>query len=237
MSLLKARSKNAVKNLGKKRYWVFAASLLVMMTFTAWGYYQSHSMPAQPAHVNTAKDDSDNSTGISTSSSTSTNSSTINSDAANQNEQVEKPISLDEVQIDKVFVDKSSRTMQLLSDDKVIRSYHIALGDNPKGHKQFEGDERTPEGIYTLDYKNENSIAYRSIHISYPNKRDIAHAKAFGKPPGGAIMIHGQMNGFEALTNYYQQHDWTDGCIAVRNEEMDEIMAAVELGTPIEIVW
>ena len=144
---------------------------------------------------------------------------------------------LDEVQIDKVVVDKSARIMQLMSKDKVIKSYHIALGDNPKGHKRQEGDERTPEGVYTLDYKNENSIAYRSIHISYPNTDDVAQAKARGVSPGGAIMIHGQMNGYEKFTHFNQQRDWTDGCIAVTNDEMDEIMAAVEIGTPIEIVW
>lgn len=146
-------------------------------------------------------------------------------------------IALNSVVIDKVFVKKSTRTMQLLSQGKVIRSYHIALGDNPKGHKTTQGDERTPEGIYTLDYKNENSIAYRSIHISYPNKADIAQAKARGVNPGGAIMIHGQMNGYEKFTEFNQQRNWTDGCIAVTNDEMDEIMDAVRIGTPIEIEW
>ena len=146
-------------------------------------------------------------------------------------------IALNSVVIDKVFVKKSTRTMQLLSQGKVIRNYHIALGDNPKGHKTTQGDERTPEGIYTLDYKNENSIAYRSIHISYPNKADIAQAKARGVNPGGAIMIHGQMNGYEKFTKFNQQRNWTDGCIAVTNDEMDEIMDAVRIGTPIEIEW
>ena len=186
--------------------------MLLVAMFIAWRYYQPLTMPNHSGLFNPIG-------------------------PVELNDGIDNSIALDTVHIDRVFVDKSSRTMQLLSDDKVIRSYHIALGDNPKGHKQFEGDERTPEGIYTLDYKNENSIAYRSIHISYPNEQDIAHAKALGKPPGGAIMIHGQMNGFEALTDYYQQHDWTDGCIAVTNEEMDEIMAAVKIGTPIEIEW
>lgn len=146
-------------------------------------------------------------------------------------------IALNSVVIDKVFVKKSTRRMQLLSQGKVIRSYHIALGDNPKGHKTTQGDERTPEGIYTLDYKNENSIAYRSIHINYPNKADIAQAKARGVDPGGAIMIHGQVNGYERFTEFNQQRNWTDGCIAVTNDEMDEIMDAVRVGTPIEIEW
>ena len=140
------------------------------------------------------------------------------------------------VQADKVFVDKSERILQLMHDGKVLKTYRIALGDNPVGHKQVQGDERTPTGRYTLDYKNENSIAYRSIHISYPNAADRAHAAKLGASPGGDIMIHGQMNGFGHLAWLNQQRDWTDGCIAVSNEEMDEIMAAVAVGVPIEIV-
>lgn len=146
-------------------------------------------------------------------------------------------IPLSKVKIDKVVVDKSSRSMALLSQGEVVRSYRIALGDNPQGHKREEGDERTPEGTYTLDYKNENSIAHRSIHISYPNAADKADAASRGVSPGGDIMIHGQMNGFGSLAKVMQQRDWTNGCIAVTNEEMDEIMSVVELGTPIEIVW
>ncbi|KRG34926.1 MULTISPECIES: murein L,D-transpeptidase family protein [unclassified Psychrobacter] len=140
------------------------------------------------------------------------------------------------VVIDKVFVDKSDRILQLLSGDQVIKSYRIALGDSPVGHKQQQGDERTPVGAYILDYKNENSIAHRSIHISYPNAADKARARSRGVHPGGDIMIHGQMNGFGHLAWINQQRDWTDGCIAVTDNEMDEIMAAVKVGTSIEIV-
>lgn len=138
--------------------------------------------------------------------------------------------------IDRVFVDKSDRILKLMSDGKVIRSYRIVLGGSPSGHKQQEGDQRTPVGVYTLDYKNEKSIAYRSIHISYPNDEDKARAKSLGVNPGGDIMIHGQMNGFGYLALFNQRRDWTDGCIAVANDEMDEIVDAVTLGTPIEIV-
>lgn len=138
---------------------------------------------------------------------------------------------------DKVYVKKSTRTMQLLQGDTVLREYHIALGDQPQGHKQQEGDERTPEGWYTLDWANEHSSAYRSLHISYPNASDIANAKQRGVNPGGAIMIHGQMNGFGHLAAATQQHDWTNGCVAVTNAEMDEIMALVKVGTPILIEW
>ncbi|WP_025651070.1 MULTISPECIES: L,D-transpeptidase family protein [Psychrobacter] len=138
--------------------------------------------------------------------------------------------------VDKVFVDKSERILKLLSKDTVVKSYRIALGDSPIGHKQQQGDQRTPVGYYTLDYKNENSIAHRSIHVSYPNAADKAQAKSRGVNPGGDIMIHGQMNGFGHLAGLNQQRDWTDGCIAVTNDEMDEIMAAVKVGTAIEIV-
>ncbi|SNT70172.1 L,D-transpeptidase family protein [Psychrobacter sp. LV10R520-6] len=140
------------------------------------------------------------------------------------------------VVIDKVFVDKSKRTLQLLSNDKMITSYHIALGDSPAGHKQQQGDERTPVGSYKLDYKNEKSKFYRSIHISYSNAADKVHAKKLGVSPGGDIMIHGQKNGFGHLASVTQQRTWTDGCIAVTNDEMDQIMEAVEIGTAIEII-
>lgn len=142
----------------------------------------------------------------------------------------------DRAVIDKVFVDKSVRTLQLISDGKVIKSYRIALGGNPTGHKQQQGDKRTPIGSYTLDYKNEKSKFYRSIHVSYPNAADKARAKDLGVSPGGDIMIHGQTNGRGHLASITQQRDWTEGCIAVTNHEMDEIMAMVELGVPIEIV-
>ncbi|EEV22724.1 ErfK/YbiS/YcfS/YnhG family protein [Enhydrobacter aerosaccus SK60] len=138
---------------------------------------------------------------------------------------------------DKVYVKKSARIMQLLHNNSVIREYNIALGDNPKGHKQQEGDERTPEGWYTLDWANEQSAAYRSLHVSYPNSKDRANAKMLGVSPGGAIMIHGQMNGTELLTAFNQKRDWTNGCIAVTNSEMDEIMTLVKVGTPIFIEW
>lgn len=138
---------------------------------------------------------------------------------------------------DKVYVKKSTRTLQLIHDGEVIRQYHIALGDNPQGHKQQEGDERTPEGWYTLDWANENSTAYRSLHISYPNSLDSENAQKRGVSAGGDIMIHGQMNGAGALAGVSQMVDWTNGCIAVTNAEMDEIMALVKVGTPILIEW
>ena len=141
-----------------------------------------------------------------------------------------------DINIDKVFVDKSERILQLLSGDEVIKTYHIALGDSPAGHKRQQGDERTPTGSYKLDYKNEKSSYYRSIHVSYPNSNDKAQARKRGVSPGGDIMIHGQKNGFGHLAAVTQKRDWTDGCIAVTNDEMDEIMSVYQAGMPIEIV-
>ena len=127
--------------------------------------------------------------------------------------------------------------MYLLENDKVIKEYHVVFGANPKGHKQQEGDERTPEGTYTLDYKKENSSFYRSMHISYPNEQDKANAKKLGVSPGGFIMVHGQRNGFGWLAPISQWFNWTDGCIALTNPEMDEFMELVNVGTKIFIEW
>jgi len=136
---------------------------------------------------------------------------------------------------DLVIVDKSKSKLYLEYAGKVIKSYHIALGPHPKGHKQREGDGRTPEGRYILDLKNAESAYYKSIHISYPNEFDISSALERGVAPGGAIMIHGQKNGFGKLARLTQRTNWTKGCIAVTDQEMDEIWAAVDSGTPIEI--
>ena len=138
---------------------------------------------------------------------------------------------------DRVLVKKAERKLVLLKDGEIFRDYDIALGDSPMGHKQFEGDERTPEGSYTLDWRNSNSKFYRSIHISYPNSEDQQFANAKGRSPGGMIMIHGQPNkSTDAVSAWIlDQMDWTDGCIAVKNNEMDEIWAAIDNGTPIEI--
>lgn len=141
-----------------------------------------------------------------------------------------------EQKVDLVRVEKSQRQLQLIGAGKILRSYGIALGGSPVGHKQQEGDERTPEGRYVLDWRNPNSVAHRSIHISYPNADDIAAAKSRGVDPGGFIMIHGQPNGFGWMGRLLQLVDWTDGCIAVTDSDMDEIWTMVADGTPIEIV-
>lgn len=136
---------------------------------------------------------------------------------------------------DLVRVDKSERRLELLHKGTVLRSYRVALGNAPEGHKREEGDERTPEGRYVLDWRNPGSSFHKSIHISYPNAADRAAAKAAGRDPGGLIMIHGQPNGFGWWSWLLQLVDWTDGCIAVTDAEMDEIWTMVDNGTPIEI--
>jgi murein L,D-transpeptidase YafK len=139
--------------------------------------------------------------------------------------------------VDLVKVDKSANKMYLLDGEKIVKEYHVAFGANPKGHKQQEGDKKTPEGIYTLDYKKEDSSFYRAMHISYPNKRDIANARRLGVSPGGFIMVHGQKNGYGWLASIAQQYNWTDGCIALTDSEMDEFMGLVGVGTKIHIEW
>ncbi|WP_246283263.1 L,D-transpeptidase family protein [Neptunomonas phycophila] len=134
-----------------------------------------------------------------------------------------------------VKVEKSKRLMYLLDDTAVVKIYPIALGGNPVGHKTQEGDERTPEGNYTLDYIKEDSSFYRAMHISYPNQQDIAQAEDKGVSPGGFIMIHGQRNGLGWLSGLTQKIDWTNGCIAITNQHMDEFLTLVKVGTPILI--
>lgn len=123
----------------------------------------------------------------------------------------------------------------LMRQGKELKSYKIALGRNPIGHKIQEGDHKTPEGNYLLDRRNAKSRFYRSIHISYPDEKDRAHAAKLGVSPGGDVFIHGLPNGFGWLGKLHLAMDWTDGCIAVTDEEMDEIWQAVPDGTPIEI--
>jgi murein L,D-transpeptidase YafK len=136
---------------------------------------------------------------------------------------------------DAVLVKKSEHRLFLIKDGKAFKEFHVAFGGQPKGHKQQEGDGRTPEGTYTLDYKLATSSYYKAFHISYPNQMDVKRAKGRGVSPGGAIMIHGQKNGFSALATITQQFNWTKGCIALSNDDMDQLWAAIDAGTPIEI--
>ena len=139
------------------------------------------------------------------------------------------------VRADLVVVRKGARTLQLLQSGRVIKSYRIALGWDPAGPKRQEGDGRTPEGVYTLDWRNSSSNFYRSIHISYPRAGDDLHAARWGVSPGGLIMLHGLPNGRRAEQIGHPDVDWTNGCIALTNEEIDEIWALVEDGTTIII--
>lgn len=140
-----------------------------------------------------------------------------------------------EERADLIRVYKSERRLELLREGQVIRSYEVSLGDAPEGHKMQEGDERTPEGEYIIDWRNPRSVAHLSLHISYPNEEDIARAKAAGVSPGGDIMIHGLLNGWGFLGALHRMRDWTDGCIAVTDKEMREIWSLVPDGTPIVI--
>ncbi|MCG9595923.1 L,D-transpeptidase family protein [Vibrio sp. Isolate25] len=139
--------------------------------------------------------------------------------------------------VDLVTVDKSKRRMYLIDDGEVVREFRIALGKHPRGHKTQEGDNRTPEGRYFLDFVIDDSEFYRSIHISYPNPQDIAYAAKLRVNPGGNIKIHGLRNGEKRPANFVQSFDWTNGCIAITNEEMDELLTLVKSGTPIDIRW
>lgn len=132
--------------------------------------------------------------------------------------------------VTKIIVFKQARAMHLMHGKRVLKSYRIDLGFAPVGDKKVSGDGKTPEGLYYIDRRNPRSQFHLSLGISYPNARDVAEAKALGKSPGGDIFIHGRGNPSSFLIP-----DWTWGCIAVKNKEMEEIYAMVENGTPIAI--
>jgi murein L,D-transpeptidase YafK len=136
---------------------------------------------------------------------------------------------------DLVVVFKSQHQLLVTRGHKILHRYHVVFGGNPEGHKLKKGDGRTPEGAYDLDYKNKNSSFYKALHISYPNQRDQRVARTAGVSPGGDVMIHGQPNGFGWLAPLLQRFNWTQGCIALTNEDMEELWQYVEVGTPIEI--
>jgi murein L,D-transpeptidase YafK len=136
---------------------------------------------------------------------------------------------------DWVLVLKGARRLLLLRGDRVLREYKIALGGNPTGRKRHAGDQRTPEGRYTIDSRVAQSTFYRALHISYPNEVDLAFAREAGIAPGGGVMIHGLPNGSGWVGEVHREFDWTKGCIAVTDDEMSEIWELVDDGTPIEI--
>lgn len=137
---------------------------------------------------------------------------------------------------DHVVVHKSERRLELLSRGQVFQAFPIALGANPEGHKEREGDQRTPEGTYVLDWRNPNSAFFLAMRVSYPNEDDIRRARARGVSPGNNIMIHGLPNQLLHTTDHYLRTDWTDGCIAVSNSAMIDIWLSVPDGTPITIL-
>lgn len=137
--------------------------------------------------------------------------------------------------IDHLIVLKSKRQLLAYSNGELLKTYSIALGRAPMGDKEFEGDKKTPEGMYVINDKNPNSGYHKNLGISYPNAEDVENAKRLGKPPGGDVKIHGLRNGTGFIGKLHRLQDWTLGCIAVTNEEIDELYSAVAIGTPIEI--
>jgi tetratricopeptide (TPR) repeat protein len=137
---------------------------------------------------------------------------------------------------DKILIEKKERRLTLLSKGKVLKSYKIALGGDPNGPKERQGDNKTPEGTYVIDSRNKDSRYHLSLHISYPNEKDKKRAKELGVSPGGDIMIHGIKNDFSWVGDLHTQVDWTKGCIAVTDEEIEEIEKLVPNGTSVEII-
>ena len=136
---------------------------------------------------------------------------------------------------DKIVIEKKARRMMLISKGEVLKTYKIALGGNPIGPKERQGDNKTPEGTYFIDSRNKDSYYYRSLHISYPNERDKKRAKELSVSPGGNIMIHGIKKGFSWVGDAHTEVDWTKGCIAVTDEEIEEICKLAPNGTIVEI--
>lgn len=137
---------------------------------------------------------------------------------------------------DRIEVHKADRTMNLLRDGKVLKTYKVALSTVPSGAKDREGDHKVPEGLYLVDRKNPHSTFHLALHINYPNAADRERAKKLGVRPGGDIEIHGLGPKFGWIGAAHRKVDWTDGCVAVTNEEIEEIWEMVDVGTPVSIV-
>jgi murein L,D-transpeptidase YafK len=140
------------------------------------------------------------------------------------------------IQADYVLVEKSLKHLTLFNDERPIKTYDVALGRNPKGPKLTEGDLRTPEGRYIIDSRNPDSKYHLSLHISYPNEVDLQITEIAGVSPGGNITIHGTGEEYAWMGDFHDVVDWTNGCIAVTNEEIEEIWKLVPDGTRIEII-
>jgi murein L,D-transpeptidase YafK len=141
-----------------------------------------------------------------------------------------------ESRADLIRVEKTARKLTLLRGSDILKTYRISLGRDPDGPKSQEGDGRTPEGRYLIDSRNGRSRFHLALHISYPDANDRARAQQRSLPPGGDIMVHGLPNGLSWLDRLHLNRDWTDGCIAVTDPEMDEIWARVATGTAIDIL-
>jgi|HubBroStandDraft_6_1064221.scaffolds.fasta_scaffold319546_2 murein L,D-transpeptidase YafK len=137
--------------------------------------------------------------------------------------------------IQRIVIDKSTHTMMLMRDDKVWKSYKVALSRQAVGAKEREGDHKVPEGDYIVDSKHAHSRFHLALHISYPNAGDVKRAQKLGVKPGGNIEIHGVDKKYEWIGDLQRQVDWTDGCIAVTNAEIEEIFPLVKIGTPVVI--
>jgi len=137
--------------------------------------------------------------------------------------------------IDRAVVYKAKRRLELLRDQLVVKSFPIKLGLKPVGAKEFEGDTKTPEGVYALDWRSASSRFFLAIHVTYPNDRDRLRAQKAHRSAGSAIMIHGLPSPLKYPLDYYQKNDWTDGCIALSNEDMVEVWMLTPPNTPIEI--
>ena len=144
----------------------------------------------------------------------------------------EEPLPTDK-KIDKLVVEKSARKLKVYSNDELLKTYTISLGFTPKGHKEIEGDGKTPVGTYSINDKNPNSGYHLNLGVSYPNAKDRSYAKTLGKSPGGDIKIHGMKNGFGFVGKFHRFWDWTHGCIAVTDAEIEELFHNVPVGTQI----
>jgi len=139
------------------------------------------------------------------------------------------------VTADRLVIDKSERTLTLFWHGVPLKVYRVALGGDPVGAKERQGDERTPEGSYVVAQRHEDSEFHRALHLSYPNSEDRARARAERVNPGGSIEIHGLRGGFDWVGSAHTLFDWTNGCIAVTNLEIEELFRAAPNGTPVEI--
>jgi murein L,D-transpeptidase YafK len=137
--------------------------------------------------------------------------------------------------VDRIVVEKSKRTLTLITGTRILKAYKVALGGQPVGAKDRQGDHKTPEGIYSVDAKNPNSQFYKALHLSYPNSADRANARKLGLNTGGDVEIHGLGAKWGWLGAKHRLTDWTDGCIALTNEEIDEVYPLIKVGTTVEI--